>query len=85
MTLSRFSSPHLKLVLLRGALLMGSTVFNFFAVRWLPLTLTSTILFSGTDIYLSIILALTGRTGRYISLVSHYAGLCRGGYSRPSV
>ncbi|MGB1394556.1 MAG: DMT family transporter [Candidatus Puniceispirillaceae bacterium] len=46
MTLSRFSSPHLKLVLLRGALLMGSTVFNFFAVRWLPLTLTSTILFS---------------------------------------
>ena len=46
MTLARFSSPHLKLVLLRGALLMGSTVFNFFAVRWLPLTLTSTILFS---------------------------------------
>ena len=25
---------------------MASTVFNFFALRWLPLTLTSTILFS---------------------------------------
>lgn len=34
------------LVLIRGALLMGSTVFNFFAIRYLPLTLTSTILFS---------------------------------------
>jgi drug/metabolite transporter (DMT)-like permease len=45
-TLSRYTSPHLKLVMLRGALLMGSTVFNFFAIRWLPLTLTSTILFS---------------------------------------
>jgi len=34
------------LVLLRGALLTGSTVFNFAALRYLPLTLTSTILFS---------------------------------------
>lgn len=33
------------LVVLRGALLMGSTVFNFFALNYLPLTLTSTILF----------------------------------------
>ncbi|MBG6209670.1 MAG: DMT family transporter [Rhodobacteraceae bacterium] len=34
------------LVLLRGALLTASTVFNFAALRYLPLTLTSTILFS---------------------------------------
>ena len=33
-------------VILRGVLLMGSTVLNFFAVRYIPLTLTSTILFS---------------------------------------
>lgn len=36
----------LGLVILRGALLTGSTVFNFAALRYLPLTLTSTILFS---------------------------------------
>lgn len=34
------------LVLLRGGLLTVSTVLNFFAIRYLPLTLTSTILFS---------------------------------------
>lgn len=34
------------LVTIRGILLMGSTVLNFFAIRYLPLTLTSTILFS---------------------------------------
>ncbi|WP_029063213.1 DMT family transporter [Labrenzia sp. DG1229] len=34
------------LVLVRGALLTASTVFNFAALRYLPLTLTSTILFS---------------------------------------
>lgn len=36
----------LGLVLLRAALLTASTVFNFAALRYLPLTLTSTILFS---------------------------------------
>lgn len=43
---SRFGSDRIGLVVLRGALLMGSTVLNFFAVRYIPLTLTSTILFS---------------------------------------
>jgi drug/metabolite transporter (DMT)-like permease len=41
-----FGSASIGLVILRGALLMGSTVLNFFAIRYLPLTLTSTILFS---------------------------------------
>lgn len=45
-TWSRFSSDNWPLVVVRGALLMGSTVLNFVAVRYLPLTLTSTILFS---------------------------------------
>lgn len=43
---SRFGTDHLFLVLMRGALLMASTVLNFIAVQYLPLTLTSTILFS---------------------------------------
>lgn len=64
--LSRFSSPHLKLVLLRGALLMASTVLNFFAVRWLPLTLTSTILFSAPIIICLLSWPLLGeRVGIY--------------------
>ena len=44
--ISRFGTDHLMLVLIRGVLLMLSTVFNFIAVQYLSLTLTSTILFS---------------------------------------
>jgi len=44
--LSRFGTDHLYLVVARGFLLMLSTVLNFVAVQYLPLTLTSTILFS---------------------------------------
>lgn len=44
--ISRFGTTHWFLVLSRGVLLMLSTVFNFIAVQYLPLTLTSTILFS---------------------------------------
>ena len=44
--LSRFGTDHWFLVLARGFLLMLSTILNFVAVQYLPLTLTSTILFS---------------------------------------
>lgn len=44
--LSRFGTDHWFLVLTRGFLLMVSTILNFIAVQYLPLTLTSTILFS---------------------------------------
>ena len=46
MSWSRFNSPHLFLVMLRGTMLMLSTMLNFWALVYLPLTLTSTILFS---------------------------------------
>ncbi len=42
----RYATNRLPLVLTRGLLLMLSTVFNFLAVRYLPLTLTATILFT---------------------------------------
>lgn len=45
-TLRQFASDRPVLVVLRGSLIMIATIFNFFAVRYLPLTLTSTILFS---------------------------------------
>lgn len=44
--LSRFACKKPLLVVVRGLLLMFSTVFNFFAVRYLSLSLTGTILFS---------------------------------------
>ena len=44
--LSSLTSSHAHMLIFRGSLLMGSTILNFFAVRYLPLTLTSTILFS---------------------------------------
>lgn len=44
--LSRFGTDHWFLVISRGFLLMVSTILNFVSVQYLPLTLTSTILFS---------------------------------------
>lgn len=57
---SRFASSHLALVIFRGVLLMGSTVLNFIAVRYLPLTLTSTILFSAPIIICALSWPLLG-------------------------
>lgn len=52
----RFSTSHFGLVFVRATLLMLSTIFNFIAVQHIPLTLTSTILFSSPII----ICALSG-------------------------
>jgi drug/metabolite transporter (DMT)-like permease len=41
-----FRTQQLGLVVLRGALLLNGTVLNFFALKYLPLTLTATIFFS---------------------------------------
>lgn len=57
---TRFASKHLLLVIVRAFLLMGSTVFNFIAVRYLPLTLTSTILFSAPIIICALSWPLLG-------------------------
>ncbi len=45
-TPARFRTARPGLVILRGVLLMLTTVLNFMALRYLPLTLTSTIMFS---------------------------------------
>jgi len=44
--ISSLRSSYAPVLAFRGSLLMISTILNFFAVRYLPLTLTSTILFS---------------------------------------
>ena len=75
---SRFASSHLGLVIFRGVLLMGSTVLNFIAVRYLPLTLTSTILFSAPIIICALSWPLLGeRVGvwRWSAIVVGFAGI----------
>lgn len=39
-------TQHMMLVVLRGSLILGATVANFIALKYIPLTLTSTIFFS---------------------------------------
>ncbi len=44
-TWSRFGTTHVGWVVLRATMILLSTVLNFFAIRYLPLTLTATIMF----------------------------------------
>ena len=45
--LGGFGSHRPALQLLRSLMLLASTVFNFMALNWLPITLTTTIMFAG--------------------------------------
>lgn len=62
----QFVSERQGLVVFRGCLIMVSTVCNFIALKYLPLTLTSTILFSAPMIVCALSWPLLGeRVGRY--------------------
>ena len=74
----RFSSDKMFLVILRGSMIMFSTIFNFFAVRHLPLTLTSTILFSSPLIVCALSWPLLGeRVGpwRWLAIMIGFCGV----------
>lgn len=74
----RFASPRILLVILRSALLMGSTVLNFIAVGYLSLTLTSTILFSSPIIICALSWPLLGeRVGlwRWAAIMTGFVGI----------
>lgn len=75
-TLDRFSSEKLFLVVLRGALLMGSTILNFNAVRYLPLTLTSTILFSAPIMICALSWPLLGERVGIWRWLAIFVGFC---------
>lgn len=77
-TRDRFTSERQSLVILRGSLIMMSTVLNFFAVRYLPLTLTSTILFSAPLIVCALSWPLLGeRVGpwRWFAIFVGFCGV----------
>ncbi|MEM7464559.1 MAG: DMT family transporter, partial [Pseudomonadota bacterium] len=66
------------LVLVRALLLVGSTVSNFFAIRYLPLTLTSTILFSAPIIICALSWPMLGeRVGiwRWCAILFGFCGI----------
>ncbi len=74
----RFNSPKLGLVILRSLLLLYSTIANFIAVRYLPLTLTSTILFSAPIITCALSWPLLGeRVGiwRWAAIMFGFCGI----------
>lgn len=77
-TQDRFSSEKFGLVVLRGSLIMLSTVLNFFALRYLPLTLTSTILFSAPLIVCALSWPLLGEPvgrWRWFAILVGFSGI----------
>ena len=75
---SRFRSAHMKLVLLRAVLLVASTVLNFVALNYLPLTVTSAIMFSAPIIVCALSMPLLGeRVGpwRWVAIVVGFIGV----------
>lgn len=78
MSTSRFRTGRPFLVILRGTLLMLTTVLNFMALRYLPLTLTSTIMFSAPIIVCALSGVVLGeRVGiwRWSAIVAGFAGI----------
>ncbi len=74
----RLTTGQLFLTALRGFLLLGSTVFNFIALRYLPLTLTSTILFLAPIMVCALSWPLLGeRVGPYriVAILAGFLGI----------
>ncbi len=74
----RFATANAGLVAIRSGLLAGSTVLNFVALRYIPLTLTSTILFSAPLMICALSYPLLGeRVGRWRwgAILVGFAGL----------
>ncbi len=74
--LSLFRSGNIRLEVLRGAALMGSSVFNFFAVRYLPLTVTGSIAFSMPLILCGLSVPLLGEKVGWRRWVAIAVGFC---------
>jgi drug/metabolite transporter (DMT)-like permease len=69
-------SPRLEV--LRGLALMGSTIFNFFALTFLPLTVTSAIMFTSPLILCALSIPLLGETvgwRRWLAICVGFVGV----------
>ncbi|MCP1199754.1 DMT family transporter [Notoacmeibacter sp. MSK16QG-6] len=78
LSFDRFASEKIGLVVLRALLLVGTSVTNFIAVRYLPLTLTATIAFSAPIIVCALSWPLLGeRVGpwRWSAILIGFCGL----------
>lgn len=76
--LERFSTEQPVLVLVRGALLLSATVLNFYVLTFLPLTVTSAIMFSTPIIVCALSMPLLGeRVGpwRIAAIFLGFAGV----------
>lgn len=77
-SLDRFATGQLGLVALRGVFLITSTVFNFISLNYLPLTVTSAIMFSAPIIVCALSWPLLGeRVGpwRWFAIVIGFLGV----------
>jgi drug/metabolite transporter (DMT)-like permease len=78
LTPASFASPHMPMLILRALFLMIATVLNFVAMTFLPLTLTSTILFSAPLIICMLSWPLLGErvgTFRWSAIALGFAGV----------
>ncbi len=78
MSFERFATRRPALVVLRSGLLISSTLFNFIALNYLPLTVTSAIMFSAPIIVSALSMPLLGeRVGpvRWMAIVLGFAGI----------
>jgi len=77
-TYYQFSSPHIKLVILRRLLLTGSTVFNFIALQCISMSITSTIMFVAPIIIYALSGLLLGEhvgRWRWIFIIASFIGV----------
>ena len=77
-SLSRFATPHLGLVLFRGFLLVSATALNFIVLRYLSLTMVSAIMFSAPIIVCLLSWPLLGeRVGpwRWFAIILGFSGV----------
>ncbi len=75
---SRFATGQIGLVMLRALFLVGSTVLNFVALNYLPLTVTSAIMFSAPIIVCALSMPLLGeRVGpwRWLAILMGFVGV----------
>ncbi|MEL6239796.1 MAG: DMT family transporter [Pseudomonadota bacterium] len=75
---SAFATEHLGLVLFRGFLLASATIFNFITLKYLPLTVTGSIMFSAPIIVCALSWPLLGeRVGpwRWFAIMLGFIGV----------